>query len=469
METADYREKESLPDKMSAEFVSTQPRASQGKPLVAAYVALLLFMLIYFARPEDWIPGLSQVPLGKITIAIAILALALSIGQIRQRLPRDVVLFLLLIGHLFLASVLSPVWRGGAVLATLSFAKIFCVYILMILVVTRITRLRLLIFTHALSVSAIAAVALWKGHQVVGRLEGILGGNYTDPNDMALAMTISLPLCLALLFLSKNPLWKFLWLISMTVMTYATFLTGSRSGFLALLVVAAVSLWEFAIRGRRRYLLVFTALVGVVLLESSGSLLVSRLRGTFNLKEETAAAYASAQARQELFWRSIEVTMEHPLFGVGPGNFQQVSGQWHTTHNSLTLMSSEAGVPAMILYLLILWRGFKNLRATRRLVRGRTESSVLARAMLASLAGYSVGSLFLSEAYMFYPYILIGYTAALYSIAQKSSALAKRVELSRPATGEKKLSVDMPLSNSEMSFPTLLHPITKRPFTLRGF
>ncbi len=123
----------------------------------------------------------------------------------------------------------------------------------------------------------------------------------------------------------------------------------------------------------------------------------------------------------------------------GPGNFEQVSGQWHTTHNSLTLMSSEGGVPAMILYCLILWCGFKNLGATRRLVRGQRASRVLAGALLASLAGYAVGSLFLSEAYMFLPYILVGYTAALFSITRTSSALSRGNELARQLTGKKKL------------------------------
>jgi O-antigen ligase len=207
--------------------------------------------------------------------------------------------------------------------------------------------------------------------------------------------------------------------------------------------------------------LLLTVLVGGVLLQSSGGLLVGRLRGTFNAEEETAAAYASAQARQQIFWRSIEVTMEHPLFGVGPGNFEQVSGQWHTTHNSLTLMSSEGGVPAMILYGLILWCGFKNLRATRRLVRGQRALDVLARALLASLAGYAVGSLFLSEAYLFFPYILVGYTAALFSIARTSSALSRSKELASHSTGKKKLPAEMP--ESEMACPDFAHPVTNTP------
>jgi O-antigen ligase len=235
-------------------------------------------------------------------------------------------------------------------------------------------------------------------------------------------------------------------------MIYAVFLTGSRGGFLALLVVVAVSLWELSVRGHRRYLLVLATLVSVAFWQFSGGILSERLKGTFDIKEDTGAAHESTRARQQLFWRSIEVTKEHPLFGVGVGNFPQVSGQWHTTHNSLTLMSSEGGVPALILYVLILWCGFKNLSSTRRLVRGQRESSLLARALFASLAGYAVGSLFLSVAYEFFPYILVAYTTALFSITQKSVAQSHKYESAHQATREE-ISYVEPLE-SEMSSRT---------------
>jgi O-antigen ligase len=204
-------------------------------------------------------------------------------------------------------------------------------------------------------------------------------------------------------------------------MIYTIFLTGSRGGFFALIVVAATCLWEFAIRGRRRYLLVLAALAPVMLWQFSGGMLVGRLKGTFNVDKNTAAAFESSEQRQQLFWRSIKVTKDHPLFGIGPDNFAQISGNWHVTHNSFTQMSSEAGVPALILYVLILWCGFKNLTAVNQLVRGRTESGVLARALFASLIGYAVGSFFLSVAYQFFPYFLVAYTTALLSSARKSA------------------------------------------------
>jgi putative inorganic carbon (HCO3(-)) transporter len=422
------------------------------KPLVAAYVSLVAFMVVYCARPEDWIPGLSTAPLVKITGIMALIALALSLQHIRDHMPREIFLLGFLIVQLFIASLLSPVWRGGALQITLDFAKVLIIAILITTIVTTVERLRVVIFTQALSLSAIAAVTIWKGHLILGRLEGILNGNYADPNDMALAIVISIPLCLALLFLSKNWLSTVCWSASIFVMAYAVFLTGSRGGFLALAVVTVVCLWEFAVRGRRHYLLAVAFVAVVVLWRFSGGMMAGRLNGTFNSEDDTAAAYSSGQARQQLFWRSIEITKEHPLFGVGPGNFDAVSGQWHTTHNSLTLMSSEAGLPALVLYVLILWSGFKNLNATKRLVRGRTKSGVLTRALFASLIGYTVGSFFLSFSYQYFLYILVAYTTALLSITRKAVAQSRRDESAQQTAVEKTPYLD--LSESETSWRT---------------
>jgi putative inorganic carbon (HCO3(-)) transporter len=402
-----------------------QRTSSRQNPLAGAFVALLLFMLIYCSRLQDWVPGLSHVPLAKFAGIVALVALVFSLRYIRQRLPMEVVLLFLLVGQMFLASAMSPVWRGGAFQQTLDFAKVLIVVIVMNVAVTSPKRLRGLMLIQAASVAMIAAVSVWKGSLIAGRLEGTLSGSYADPNDLALAIIISLPLCLALLFLSRSRVWKMTWAAAMLVMVYCVFLTGSRGGFLSFMVVAAVCLWTFAIRGRRRYLLVLTVAGGLLLWLLSSGTVVERLAGTFSRGEDTSASYSSAQQRQELLVRSIDVTVQHPLFGVGPGNFPAVSGSWHTTHNSFTLMSSEGGIPAFILYVLILWCGFSNLRATRQLLRGQAESSVLAQALYASLAGYVVGSFFLSVSYQFFPYILVAYTTVLFSMTVKSSARSK--------------------------------------------
>ena len=117
-------------DAITTGSISAKRPNSRRKPLAGAFVALVLFMVIYFSRPEDWIPGLSHVPLAKITGILALLALVFSLRHIRQRLPREVLFLSLLIGQLFVASLMSPVWRGGAFQKTLEFAKVLIMSLL---------------------------------------------------------------------------------------------------------------------------------------------------------------------------------------------------------------------------------------------------------------------------------------------------------------------------------------------------
>jgi putative inorganic carbon (HCO3(-)) transporter len=427
----------------SANSSSTQRIVPRRATQAGAYISLLLFMVIYFARPGDWIPGLSVVPLAKITAILALLALVFSTLHSRKKLPREVFYLLLLVGQLFLAAGLSPVWRGGAVQSALAFAKILILVVIMALVVTTAARLRQLIFVQAASVAVIALVTVLKGHLILGRLEGTLGGSYADPNDLALAIIISLPMCLALLFLTRSLLWKAPWAAAILVMLYAVLSTGSRGGLIALIAAAATFLWEFAIRGRRRYLLVFAGLLGMALWTFSGGILVERFRETFSPNKVDTAAYDSAQARRALFWRSVEVTMEHPLFGVGPGNFMQVSGDWHMAHNSFTQMSSEGGIPALIFYLMLLGSGFKNIRTTKKFAKEHKGKIILAKALRSSLIGYIAGSVFLSVNYAFFPYFLVAYTTSLSLIAMKSTPLPRKPKASPPTTLPEELSADI--------------------------
>jgi O-antigen ligase len=391
----------------------------------AAYLTMTLFMVIYCARPEDWIPGLVVVPLAKIAGVLSLAALLLSLGQIRQRFPREVIFLLLLIAQLFLTVPMSSVWRGGAFVHALDFAKVGLIVIVMITACVSFKRLKQLLIIQAASVATVCAVTLIKGRVRGGRLEGVLNGNYSNSNDLALSIVISLPICIGLLFLSKSSLWKLFWGVASLVMCFTLIRTGSRGGFLALAISGCFCIWDFAIKGQRFYLLPLVGLLIIVLLIFSSGTLFERLKSTFSSQNsvstsDESSAYESAQSRQLLLRRSIEVTLQHPLFGVGPGNFQVVSGIWHESHNSYTQMSAEGGIPALIIYLAILWSGFKNLGMIRRRPKSGRNILILVGALNACLVAYVVGSFFGSVAYHFYPYFIVTYTSLLLAIVRNS-------------------------------------------------
>src|SRR5580692_1368890 len=118
-----------MPIEVIAETVEQAPKAvvkrrNRREPLAFAYFGLVLFLIVYFARPEDWIPGLAVLPLAKITGILILVALAFSFSTIRWQMPLEVAFLALLVAQLWLSAVFSPVWRGGAVNVMLDFSKV---------------------------------------------------------------------------------------------------------------------------------------------------------------------------------------------------------------------------------------------------------------------------------------------------------------------------------------------------------
>ncbi len=402
---------------MATNSILMRTQISQREPLLGAYIWLMLFMVVYCARPQEWIPEIGAIlPLGKVTGVLAFLALSFAIGKIRQRLPRAVIYLTLLIGQLWLTVPMSSVWRGGAFDSVLEFSKILPIVIVITLAVRTARRLRRLLLLQCVSVAIIATYAVIRGgHTAAGRLglEGVVGGNYANPNDLAFSVVLTLPICLVLLFTTRNMLLKVFFLVAMPAMIYTVLQTGSRGGLICFMVATAASLWEFSIRGRRRYLLVIVPLATIIFLALAGGSVSRRFQSTFQNTDQFA--YTSAQERWNLLVTSLEVTAEHPLFGVGPGNFNVVSGHWRVTHNSFTQMSSEGGLPAFVMFVLILRCAFRNVKSTRQLARDE-GTTLLTGAFHASLLAYVVGSFFDAVSYQLFTYFLVAYTTVLYQM-----------------------------------------------------
>jgi putative inorganic carbon (hco3(-)) transporter len=430
-----------MPIELSVETVeqASKPnlkRSNRREPLGLAFFGLVLFMIVYFARPEDWIPGLAAVPLAKITGILILLALVFSFNNIRWHIPQEVTFLTLLVVQLWLTVPFSPVWRGGAFNVMLDFSKVVPVVIVMYGAVRSMKRLRWMLFVQAASAAAIAITSIVNAHTSGGRLQGVLSGMFGNPNDLAVMIDLSLPLSLALALTTRSYWKKLAWTGAMLAMIFAVFLTASRGGAIALVVVALVCVWQLGVKSRRFYLLLLVPVAVIVIWLDAGNALRERIEQT-NINPATnnhsTEASGSAQQRKELLFQSLKVTAQHPLFGVGPGNFAVVSGVWRVTHNSYTQISAEGGIPAFLLYVLIFWRGIANLRDVSKYPKTGKGIRPFSMALEASLAAYLVGSFFASVAYQLFPYCLVAYTSALLLIVQRDrtvSSWASKSQLS---------------------------------------
>jgi O-antigen ligase len=414
----------------------TQPRTVHSPELTPqrwrkkstmAYHALVFFSWYYFLRPEDFIPGLAIVPLGKIAGGVALTALIFAVKpKDRGKLPAECKVLLVLLAHMIL-TIPFAYWRGGAYDTVVNkFSKGPIVALLIALAVTQVFELRKLLFIQSATIALITVASVIVRHTEDGRLMGIQKGILENPNDLAINIAINLPLCLAFMFAARGGFRKLLWAFGIMCMLYAVVATYSRSGMIATIITSFICLWEFGVKGRRIPLLLSAGIIGVV---SIGVVLMTpkylaRMESLFHTVPAEygtleSRAEGSVEARSELLKESLSLMLHHPIFGVGPGNFPVVTQEWRVAHNTYTELGAEGGVPALALFVGLLAMSLRKIRRVRSLPGYEKEESIRlwTSALWAAMAAYMAGAAFASTEYNLFPYFMVGYICALYRIA----------------------------------------------------
>ncbi len=393
-----------------------------------AYLALLILSALYFARPEDVIPGLNVIPLAKIAGGIALVALILTLmsGRSKQKLAPEVKC---LLGFFVWYCITIPFayWRGGAFNTVMTrLSKDIIAGLLVAVLVEHLWQLRRLIWVQAGAVAAMTALSVGLHHTHGGRLTGALGGVFENPNDLAINIALNWPLCVAFFFLARG-FKKALWAGGILIMLIGVELTYSRSGFLAMALAGVLVLWEFAVHGRRFYLIFLGGFLGVALLIVAPGHYAQRIASIVTGQQEDTMDRGSREARKQLFLESVRMAVHNPVFGVGAGNFEVLSGNWHVAHNTYTEIAAEGGFPALMLFLFVIYRTFFNLRQVRKSNAYKLDSEVriLTGGLWVAVVAYLVSAFFASTEYSMYPYFLVAYTTALYQITREQSQLTE--------------------------------------------
>ncbi len=406
------------------EEVRTQLRRTK-----LAYAGALAFIAVYYARPGDWIPGLISAPVGKVVAVVALLLFLASIVQgARLRLATEMLLLVAFFVHINLCLPFAT-WRGGSVEVVYGeYIKIVAIALLVATAACSPDRVRRAVFVQTVCVLGAVLVAAVHGQRdIAARL--YTGGRamYANPNDLAILAAVVAPFCLYFAYRTRVLVKKAFWLAMLVCIVYVVVQTYSRGGFLALAggtVYAAVQLRTAAGRSGAVAILAIV-LAAALLVPLAGSRFLSRLETVYSVDSDETG---SAQARRQLLMLSIGVALTHPVFGVGPGNFQIYSKSWHASHNTLTGLAAETGFPGLALWVAMVVVTIKKLRrvASSPLVAANTRS--LAAAIKASIYALLVSLPFLSCEFQFFPYLLLAYASATCRHALPEPALA-------PATG----------------------------------
>jgi O-antigen ligase len=407
---------------------------------VLSFAALFLFTIVLYGRPAEFYPSIWTNSLalivGIVTLLLFVVTQITIEGNLTAR-PTEVnlVLLFMMTGLLSIPFAIDPPIAWSEFSGT--FVRGILIFVVIINVVRTEGRLKALLFLSVitalvLSVQAINDYRLGlmtvEGYRAAGRGRGIFG----NTNDMALYLVTTLPISIAFFFGSRKPLWKAIHVACAAMMIFGILLSYSRGAFLGVLVVFIFLALRLGKRSKFEIAVLLVAvLAAIILMAPSGY--SDRLLSIFMPGMDSNG---SADSRRGELFRSIYVALRHPLLGVGMGNYQaNMSNRGLVTHNSYTQVAAEMGMTALVLYVSFIIRPFRKLSNIVRetfAVREDSHFYYLALGLQASLLVYMVSSFFLSVAYAWNVYYLVGYAVCFRRIYESSTGKAAKVEKGKP-------------------------------------
>jgi O-antigen ligase len=400
---------------------SAMRREVSGDPYRFAFGLLYLFTLLLYARPNDLIPAMGTFPLAKIVAIVAPLAYIYAqykLGKpiINWTIEVKMVIVMLLTAVMFTPFAASP---GDSVTALIGvFIKTVIIFILIIGVVNTRERLRMIITLTVLCGTWLAVFAIknyatgnftLKGE----RIEGMVGGMFGNPNDLAAALNMLIPLAVALALMSARRV-RLLYAVCALLLVCGVVVTFSRAGFITLAAISGVMLWKFG-RGSRSGVTLATLAASVLLFSVFSGAYRSRLLTIFDPNSDSSG---SAQGRVALLERGLDLILRHPIVGLGMGNFHIYSIHEQVAHNSYVETAAELGMIGLLAYLIIILAPLRGLarielKTLKSGSRNDLDAKYLSIGLQTVLIAYMVNSFFNSIQYLWYLYYAAGFAVAL--------------------------------------------------------
>jgi len=432
------------------------------------FILTLLYISLALLSTERLLPSLKEY---RVELVVAVVAVLCSLpGFLDRRFYRTPQVYLLggMLSAVFVSQVLDSYWLGGGFLALQQFLSFSVVFFLVLFNCQSLRRLKIL----ALLLVLIALAYILEGSRayltgdvtspllivipahdggVSFRMQG--QGFLYDPNDLAQFLVMTLPFIwmgwqqranLRNLFLVVAPTALFVWGI---------YLTHSRGGMLAMVVILMFAL-------SRRLKPVLTAIGG-------GLALAAGLALNFSGGREISVKSGSDRLT---FWGDgLQMFKQSPIFGIGFHNF---GGHdfGHTAHNSFVVCLAELGLFGYLPWIGLMVFTLAGLTSLIRMakpklqlgsekrksgdfdptVRSANESLDLPEGELAeverwawafriSIAGFITAGMFLSRAYVITLYVVLGMAVSLFWLVSSED----RPIVREPARRLLKLTVAM--------------------------
>ncbi|MBB3083603.1 O-antigen ligase family protein [Geodermatophilus sabuli] len=264
-------------------------------------------------------------------------------------------------------------------------------------------------------------------------------GPQDDANFWGRVLVLGFPFALSLAQMATSRWRRTLWLCAALAIFGGVVLTGSRGGLLALFVV--LCFWALLAGGAALKALVLAPLgIGLALmLPGVGSrLLTLNTLGVGGLEVTDPSLEGRIAAQTSAF----QMVVDHPVLGVGPGNFLLTTPDYLrrlgldslplAPHNLYLEAAAEGGLLGLLAWLLLVGAAALVALRARHFARaggsamGQAAPLPLANAVLAALLGWSVASIFLHMATLRSFLLVAALGAALDIRARRRAAELRR-------------------------------------------
>lgn len=326
------------------------------------------YMWLFVHRPFEYYPALGEMQLERAYMLLMLVVWLVSPGKGLNANRMHVALSTFTVA-LTVCWLNSP-WRDQCGEVVENQAKVVVFYVLLVTSVRDEAGLRRLLAMY------LGAVGLYMAHSMLeflnGRYEWRMGivrmigvdVTFRDPNSFASTLLLAMVMTLPFWARSRVPLARLGLLAFCGSASACVLLTGSRTGFVGLLVVGLFGMLVARANKAVVLALAAAACLGAVLLpgylQDRFLTLIDPARGPNNAQESAAGRLRGVEESFELFERS-------PLVGIGPGAFGFATGKGFNPHNLYGQIVSEMGIAGILTFGVLVTAFVRNWREVRRL------------------------------------------------------------------------------------------------------
>jgi putative inorganic carbon (hco3(-)) transporter len=274
-------------------------------------------------------------------------------------------------------------------------------------------------------------------------------GGPLDPNFFGQVLIATAVLAVYLALSARDRASRGLALTICMACIVTTGLTGSRGALVATAAAFCLILLLAPIPRDIGVAIVALVVVGGLVFMPSGlkaRIGLSSASSSPEVAKVTQGSEDAIQGRKSENLAALQMFRDHPLFGVGPGNYSQHYLSYserigldprlapREAHSLYLGALGETGIVGASALLAVLWLAVRGAWRGRRALRG--GDALLAEGIFVSLMSFLVAGLFLHAAYPRYLWILVGFGFAAGQLARKaavSRASAGTVALEQPA------------------------------------